>query len=267
MWVAPHQGLPRGPTRGRKCYVTPAFLGVPKQVDKIRSGYFTPNFSGAHKWAEVLCSRGCPNKWTKSEVATAPLSSRGPTRGRKCHATPCILGVPKQGDNIKSGNLTPAFSGAHKGAEALHSRGPQTRGKIRRAPRIGDEIKGGYITPAFLGFPIARGLYQPPRTLSLQRGFFSTGFYQAFQNSPSITFSDVLSDFCQLSTSTSELKCQRGQERCASERIDILFMIACKVFLPFLRASFFVGSVTSPKSKWTLFIGAFQMEFIAVFAQ
>ena len=26
-----------GPKRGRKCYVTPAFLGVPNKGDKIRS--------------------------------------------------------------------------------------------------------------------------------------------------------------------------------------------------------------------------------------
>ena len=31
---------------------------------------------------------------TKSEVAASPLPSRGPTRGRKCYITPCILGGP-----------------------------------------------------------------------------------------------------------------------------------------------------------------------------
>ena len=37
-----------GPTSGRKCYITPAFSGVPKvKGDKIRIG-------GAHKWAERL---------------------------------------------------------------------------------------------------------------------------------------------------------------------------------------------------------------------
>ena len=36
----------RGATSGRKCYVTPAFSGVPKQGDKIRSGCLTPAFSG-----------------------------------------------------------------------------------------------------------------------------------------------------------------------------------------------------------------------------
>ena len=46
----------RGPKRGRKCYTTPAFSGIPnaKRGDKIRIGYLTPAFSGAHKWAELL---------------------------------------------------------------------------------------------------------------------------------------------------------------------------------------------------------------------
>ena len=36
----------RGPKRGRNCYVTPAFSGIPKIGDIIRSGYITPAFSG-----------------------------------------------------------------------------------------------------------------------------------------------------------------------------------------------------------------------------
>ena len=89
-WGSPmHQGtnsevvaspLPsRGPTRGRKCYITPAFSRVPKQGDKIRSGRLT-------------------------------LPSRGPTSGQKCYVTPTFSGVPKQGDKIRSGCLTLAFS-------------------------------------------------------------------------------------------------------------------------------------------------------------
>ena len=42
----PHPYLLGGPKRGRKCYVTPAFSGVPNKGDKIRSGYLTPAFSG-----------------------------------------------------------------------------------------------------------------------------------------------------------------------------------------------------------------------------
>ena len=56
----------RGSKRGRKCYITLAFSGIPKQ-------------------------RG-----TKSELASSPLPSRGPKRGQKCYITPAFLGIPKQ---------------------------------------------------------------------------------------------------------------------------------------------------------------------------
>ena len=101
----------------------PAFSGVPKQGDKIKSGYLTPAFSGAHIRAEVLRDpcvlSGSPSKGTKSKVATSPLPSRGPTKGRTCYVAPAFSGVPKQGDKIKSGDLTLAFSGAQMRAEVL----------------------------------------------------------------------------------------------------------------------------------------------------
>ena len=54
----------RGPKRGRKCYITPAFSGV-------------------------HCRRGRKQKW--------------PTKGRKCYVIPALPGVPKQGDKVKGG--------------------------------------------------------------------------------------------------------------------------------------------------------------------
>ena len=158
-----------GPTSGRKCYVTTTFSGVPQQGDKIRSGCLSPALFGAHKWAEVLCnpyilrepqtreqnqkwlphpcllgglevggsatqplhSRGYPNKGTKLEVVASPLPSLGPTSGRQCYTTRTFSEVPKQGNKIRHGCLTPAFSGAHKWAEVLRNpyilRGPQKR--------------------------------------------------------------------------------------------------------------------------------------------
>ena len=179
----------RGPTRGRKCYQTLAFSGVPNKADIIGRGCLTPAFSGAKRRAEVLpnpcvlggpqhkgqnqkwlphrffsrahkraqvqrnpcllggpqqtgqnrkwlphpcnpggpstaerlrmCSWGSPNKRTKSEVVASPLPSHGPKRGWKCYVTPAFLGVPNKGDKMRSGGLTPAFSGAHNRAEVL----------------------------------------------------------------------------------------------------------------------------------------------------
>ena len=138
-----------GPKRGRKCYITPAFSGVPnaKRGDKIRSGYLTPAVSGVpNKGDKIkvgpkeggnatspLHSPGSPtpSAGTKSEVATSPLPSRGsPTKGTRSKWAqkraemlhhPCILGGPQQRGQNQSGPkrgrrcyITPAFSGVPK---------------------------------------------------------------------------------------------------------------------------------------------------------
>ena len=81
-----------GAQRGRRCYVTLAFSGVPnaKHGEKLKSGYLTLAFSG-------------------------------PKRGRKCHVTPTFSGVPnaKRREKIRRGYLTLAFSGAQKRADLL----------------------------------------------------------------------------------------------------------------------------------------------------
>ena len=185
----PHPYLLRG-RRRRKCYVTPAFSGIPnaKRGEKIRSGCLTPAFSRARKRAKMLChpcilggpqTKGdqirsgyltpafagaeeggsamsplhsrrspTPSAGRKSEVATSPLPSRGPKRGRKCYVTPAFLGIPnaKRGEKIRIGCLTPDFSRAQKTAEMLRHPcilgGPQTKG---------EKIRSGYLTPAFSG--------------------------------------------------------------------------------------------------------------------
>ena len=146
----------RGPRRGRNCYVTPAFSGVPNKRDKFKNEYPTPAFSGARKRAEFLCSPcipGGPQKsrqnqtWlshpafsgpkrgqnccatptllgsitevTGSQVPTSPLPSRGPKRGHNCCLTLAFSRVTNEGDRIGSGCLTPAFSGAKTGAELI----------------------------------------------------------------------------------------------------------------------------------------------------
>ena len=46
----------QGPKRGRNCYVTPAFSGIPnaKRGDKFKCGCLNPAFSGAQKRAELV---------------------------------------------------------------------------------------------------------------------------------------------------------------------------------------------------------------------
>ena len=83
------------PRRGRYCYVTIAFLGVPnaKGGEKIRSGYIIPAFLGDQKRAELLRDPRSPGG--------------GGVRNAKC------------GEKIRSGCLTLAFSRAPKRAELL----------------------------------------------------------------------------------------------------------------------------------------------------
>ena len=84
------------PKRGWKCYITPAFSGVPNakrgEKKEIRIGCLTPAFLVAPKRAEMLRHR-------------------------------CILGVPitKRGEKkeIRIGCLSRAFSGAQKRTEML----------------------------------------------------------------------------------------------------------------------------------------------------
>ena len=164
-----------GPTSGRKCYMNPAFSGVPKvKGDKIRRG-------GAHKWAEMLHHPGIlggpqsqggqnKNRWGPQVggIATSPLHSRGspksretkselvgPTSGRKCYITPAFSGVPKvKGDKIRIG-------GAHKSAEMLHHPcilgGPQSQGG-QNQNRWGPQVGGNATSPLHSrGSPKTRG--------------------------------------------------------------------------------------------------------------
>ena len=149
-------------TSGRKCYITPAFSGVPKQGDKVKGG---PQVGGSA--TSPLRSRGSPNTGTKSKVAhkwakvlhdpcvpggpqTRGQSQWWPTSGRKCYITPALWGVPKQGDKVKGGpqvgvgatsplrsrgypNKGTKSMMAHKWAELLHHTcvlgSAQTRGQ------------------------------------------------------------------------------------------------------------------------------------------
>ena len=57
-----------GPKRGRKCYIAPAFSGIPKQ---------------------------------RAELAASTLPSPGPKSGQKCYITPTFTGIPYKGDKSK----------------------------------------------------------------------------------------------------------------------------------------------------------------------
>ena len=147
----------RWPTSGQNCYITPAFLGVPKQGDKVKGAPQVGRIA-----TSPLRSRGSPNKGTKSKVPhkwaqvvhhpcvlggpqTKGQSQRWPTSGHDCYITPAFLGVPKQGYKVKGGPQVGRIC-----TSPLRLGGPQTRGQSQTWPRSG---RNCYITPAFLGVP------------------------------------------------------------------------------------------------------------------
>ena len=76
------------PKRGRKCYVTPAFSGVPNKGGQNQKSKRTLGVT----MMLLVSKRGfkdCPGFLN----STGRL---GPKRGRKCYVTPAFLGIPKQ---------------------------------------------------------------------------------------------------------------------------------------------------------------------------
>ena len=152
----------RGPKRRRKCYFTPAFLGIANancseqnqkwphtKGNKITSGCLTPAFSGGQKRAEMLhhpCILGDPQRQArgaKSEVA--------PNKGeqnQKWLSHPCLLGGPKRGRKCY---VAPAFSG-------VPYKGEQNQKWLSHLYLLGGPKRGAqcYVTPAFSGIPHAK---------------------------------------------------------------------------------------------------------------
>ena len=104
-----------GPKRGRTCYVTPAFSGIPNakrreqnqkwsptKGNKTKSGCLTAAFSGAQKRAEMLrhpCILGDPQRQAqgaKSEV----VPNKG-EQNQKWMPHRCLLGGPKEGGMLR----------------------------------------------------------------------------------------------------------------------------------------------------------------------
>ena len=121
-----------GPKRGRKCYVTRAFLGVPNAKRGEQNQKWSPTKGEKkQKWLPHPCLLGGPKEGGN---AASPLHSRG-------------FPTPSAGSKIRSGYLTPAFSGAQKRVERLrHS-------CILRIPNKGEQNQKWLPHPCLLGGP------------------------------------------------------------------------------------------------------------------
>ena len=68
-----------GPKKGRKCYLTSAFSGIPNA-----------------KRGEQKPGSGPQQRGTKSDVATSPLPPKGPKEGGNAMPAPAFSGVPQR---------------------------------------------------------------------------------------------------------------------------------------------------------------------------
>ena len=89
-----------GPKRGRDCYITPTFSKFPNTGKQTLKWLPHPCLLGGPKEdgnaMSPLHSRGSQQRGTKSEMATSPLLSRGPKRGRKCYVNPAFSESPNK---------------------------------------------------------------------------------------------------------------------------------------------------------------------------
>ena len=157
----------RGPRRGRKCDVTPAFSGI------LNTG--NPN----QKWLphpRVSLSR-MPNKGEQNQRRLPlPCLIGGPKEGemirqpfmlgdpqRQAHGTISKV-VPNKGNKNRSGKLTPAFLGAQKRAKMLLAfsgilnKGDQNQKSLPHRCLLGAQKRAEMLRhPAILGDPQQRG--------------------------------------------------------------------------------------------------------------
>ena len=99
----PSQGSPTKGTRSmwaqkrRKCYITPAFSGVPNKGDKIKVG--TKEGGDA---TSPLHSRGCPSKWGQNQNwLPKPCLLEDPQVGGNATSTLLSQGYPTKGTKTK----------------------------------------------------------------------------------------------------------------------------------------------------------------------
>ena len=107
-------------------YITPTFLGVPEK--RAQNQKWLPGLSGARNWAEWL-HKPC---LLRVPTTMGTKKNRGLELGGMDTQTLPSWGSPNNGDQIRTGYVTPAFSGARNWVEWLHNPyllgGPPTMG-------------------------------------------------------------------------------------------------------------------------------------------
>ena len=140
----------RGPKSGRKCYVSPTFLGVPNKGEQNQDCLLQPCLLGGPKVGgssmSPLHSRGSPTKWNKIRIGCLSHAFSGAKSGRKCYVNPAFSGVPNKGEQNQNCLPQPCLLGGPKESGSsmspLHSRGSPTKW---------NKITTGCLSHAFSG--------------------------------------------------------------------------------------------------------------------
>ena len=125
----------RGHKRGRKCYVTRVFSGVPNAK------------SGEQK-----------QKWSPTKESKIRRTCLTPKRGRKRYVFPAFSGIPNKGEQNQKWLPHPCLLGGPKdggnATSTLHSRGSPTKG---------NKIRSGFLTLRSRGpKSLGHANYPPP---------------------------------------------------------------------------------------------------------
>ena len=189
-----HRCILRDTQKGRKCFGSLAFSGVPGQNQWRPHPCFLrgreegtnatpplhlrglPNKGGQnHRWLPHPCLLGSPKEGKKcyisseipkqrganSQVVASPLPSRGPKRGSNCYVTLAFLGIPKQ-IRRKSEAIASRLPGGPKEGEMIRHT------CIPEAPlSIGDKIRLAESPSPSWGLKGGRKCYATPAFLGI----------------------------------------------------------------------------------------------------
>ena len=136
--------------RGRKCYVTPAFSGVPNKGEQNQKSKPTLGVTMMHH-ATKRGFKDCP-------VSSIAPEGWGPKRGRKCYVTPAFSGVPNKGEQNQKTKRTLGVTMMHHATKRGFKDCP---GFLNSTGRLGPKRgRKCYVTLAFSEVPNKGGQNQ-----------------------------------------------------------------------------------------------------------
>ena len=150
-----------GPKRGRKCYGTAAFSGVPNKGEQSQKSKPTLRITMMHH-ATKRGFRDCPGFLNS-------IGRLGPKKGRKCYVTPAFSGVPNKGEQNQKSKPTLRITMMHHATKRGFKDCPGFLNSTRRlGPKRAEMLRHSCI----LGGPQQRGTKSEVKT-------YATGHHDA----------------------------------------------------------------------------------------